>query len=125
MKPNVSLLIYQSPAAQTSLPDLVSEPEFGLGKHHGTSLDCVALASKASRLCHSDHSGAGDGNRWSAGAPCAFRGRDLLDSLLTLANFGACRPPCLAITAVLLRRRSTFGAWLHDSFGINLTSPGP
>ena len=48
-----------------------------------------------------------------------FPGRDLLDSLLTLPMV---LPPTVLgyYLLVLLGRRSTFGAWLHDSFGINL-----
>lgn len=48
-----------------------------------------------------------------------FPGRDLLDSLLTLPMV---LPPTVLgyYLLVLLGRRSTFGIWLHDSFGINL-----
>ena len=48
-----------------------------------------------------------------------FPGRDLLDTLLTLPMV---MPPTVLgyYLLVLLGRRSTFGAWLHDSFGINL-----
>ena len=48
-----------------------------------------------------------------------FPGRDLLDTLLTLPLV---MPPTVLgyYLLVLLGRRSTFGAWLHDSFGINL-----
>lgn len=48
-----------------------------------------------------------------------FPGRNLLDSLLTLPMV---LPPTVLgyYLLVLLGRRSTFGAWLHDSFGINL-----
>ncbi len=48
-----------------------------------------------------------------------FPGRDLLDTLLTLPMV---MPPTVLgyYLLVLVGRRSTFGAWLHDSFGINL-----
>lgn len=48
-----------------------------------------------------------------------FPGRDLLDTLLTLPMV---LPPTVLgyYLLVLLGRRGTFGAWLHDSFGINL-----
>lgn len=48
-----------------------------------------------------------------------FPGRDLLDTLLTLPMV---MPPTVLgyYLLVLLGRRSTFGAWLRDSFGINL-----
>ena len=48
-----------------------------------------------------------------------FPGRELLDTLLTLPMV---MPPTVLgyYLLVLLGRRSTFGAWLHDSFGINL-----
>ncbi|MBA1263734.1 molybdate ABC transporter permease subunit [Stutzerimonas sp. NM35] len=48
-----------------------------------------------------------------------FPGRDLLDTLLTLPMV---LPPTVLgyYLLVLLGRRSTFGAWLQDSFGINL-----
>lgn len=52
-------------------------------------------------------------------ARARFPGRDLLDTLLTLPMV---MPPTVLgyYLLVLLGRRSTFGAWLHDSFGINL-----
>ena len=48
-----------------------------------------------------------------------FPGRELLDTLLTLPMV---MPPTVLgyYLLVLLGRRSTFGAWLHDSFGISL-----
>ncbi len=48
-----------------------------------------------------------------------FPGRDLLDTLLTLPMV---LPPTVLgyYLLVLLGKRGTFGAWLHDSFGINL-----
>lgn len=48
-----------------------------------------------------------------------FPGRDLLDTLLTLPMV---LPPTVLgyYLLVLLGKRSTFGGWLHDSFGINL-----
>lgn len=48
-----------------------------------------------------------------------FIGRDLLDTLLTLPMV---MPPTVLgyYLLVLMGRRSAFGAWLHDSFGINL-----
>ena len=48
-----------------------------------------------------------------------FPGRDLLDTLLTLPMV---LPPTVLgyYLLVLLGKRSTFGAWLQDSFGINL-----
>lgn len=48
-----------------------------------------------------------------------FPGRDLLDTLLTLPMV---MPPTVLgyYLLVLVGRRSAFGAWLHDSFGINL-----
>ena len=48
-----------------------------------------------------------------------FPGRELLDTLLTLPMV---MPPTVLgyYLLVLLGKRSTFGAWLHDSFGINL-----
>lgn len=48
-----------------------------------------------------------------------FLGRDLLDTLLTLPMV---MPPTVLgyYLLVLVGRRSAFGAWLHDSFGINL-----
>ncbi|MBD7977921.1 molybdate ABC transporter permease subunit [Serpens gallinarum] len=52
-------------------------------------------------------------------ARARFPGRDLLDTLLTLPMV---MPPTVLgyYLLVLLGKRSTFGAWLHDSFGINL-----
>jgi molybdate transport system permease protein len=52
-------------------------------------------------------------------ARARFPGRDLLDTLLTLPMV---MPPTVLgyYLLVLLGRRSAFGAWLHDSFGINL-----
>lgn len=52
-------------------------------------------------------------------ASARFPGRDLLDTLLTLPMV---MPPTVLgyYLLVLLGKRSTFGAWLHDSFGINL-----
>ena len=48
-----------------------------------------------------------------------FPGRDLLDTLLTLPMV---MPPTVLgyYLLVLMGRRSWLGAWLHDSFGINL-----
>ncbi len=48
-----------------------------------------------------------------------FPGRDLLDTLLTLPMV---MPPTVLgyYLLVLVGRRSAFGAWLYDSFGINL-----
>ena len=48
-----------------------------------------------------------------------FPGRDLLDTLLTLPMV---LPPTVLgyYLLVLLGRRSTFGAWLQDTFGISL-----
>lgn len=48
-----------------------------------------------------------------------FPGRDLLDTLLTLPMV---LPPTVLgyYLLVLLGKRSAFGGWLHDSFGINL-----
>lgn len=48
-----------------------------------------------------------------------FPGRDLLDTLLTLPMV---MPPTVLgyYLLVLVGRRSAVGAWLHDSFGINL-----
>lgn len=48
-----------------------------------------------------------------------FPGRDLLDTLLTLPMV---LPPTVLgyYLLVLLGKRSTFGAWLHESFSINL-----
>jgi molybdate transport system permease protein len=48
-----------------------------------------------------------------------FRGRDLLDTALTLPMV---MPPTVLgyYLLVLLGRRGTVGAWLHDTFGINL-----
>jgi len=48
-----------------------------------------------------------------------FAGRDLLDTLLTLPMV---MPPTVLgyYLLVLMGRRSWLGAWLHDSFGINL-----
>lgn len=48
-----------------------------------------------------------------------FIGRDLLDTLLTLPMV---MPPTVLgyYLLVLVGRRSAFGAWLYDSFGINL-----
>src|SRR5699024_1904887 len=48
-----------------------------------------------------------------------FPGRDLLDTLLTLPMV---MPPTVLgyYLFVLVGRRSAVGAWLHDSFGINL-----
>jgi molybdate transport system permease protein len=48
-----------------------------------------------------------------------FPGRDLLDTLLTLPMV---MPPTVLgyYLLVLMGRRSGLGAWLHDSFGINL-----
>lgn len=48
-----------------------------------------------------------------------FIGRDLLDTMLTLPMV---MPPTVLgyYLLVLMGRRSAFGAWLHDSFGINL-----
>ncbi|WP_313224494.1 molybdate ABC transporter permease subunit [Stutzerimonas nitrititolerans] len=48
-----------------------------------------------------------------------FPGRELLDTLLTLPMV---MPPTVLgyYLLVLMGKRSTFGAWLHDSFGINL-----
>lgn len=52
-------------------------------------------------------------------ARARFPGRDLLDTLLTLPMV---MPPTVLgyYLLVLLGKRSSFGAWLHDSFGINL-----
>lgn len=48
-----------------------------------------------------------------------FFGRDLLDTLLTLPMV---MPPTVLgyYLLVLMGRRSAFGAWLYDTFGINL-----
>ncbi|WP_313498217.1 molybdate ABC transporter permease subunit [Stutzerimonas nitrititolerans] len=48
-----------------------------------------------------------------------FPGRELLDTLLTLPMV---MPPTVLgyYLLVLMGKRSTFGAWLHESFGINL-----
>ncbi len=48
-----------------------------------------------------------------------FPGRDLLDTLLTLPMV---MPPTVLgyYLLVLVGRRSAFGAWLYDTFGINL-----
>ena len=48
-----------------------------------------------------------------------FFGRDVLDTLLTLPMV---MPPTVLgyYLLVLMGRRSTFGAWLYDGFGINL-----
>lgn len=48
-----------------------------------------------------------------------FFGRDVLDTLLTLPMV---MPPTVLgyYLLVLVGRRSAFGAWLYDSFGINL-----
>lgn len=48
-----------------------------------------------------------------------FPGRDLLDTILTLPMV---MPPTVLgyYLLVLMGRRSWFGAWLYDSFGINL-----
>ena len=48
-----------------------------------------------------------------------FFGRDVLDTLLTLPMV---MPPTVLgyYLLVLVGRRSSFGAWLYDSFGINL-----
>lgn len=48
-----------------------------------------------------------------------FPGRDLLDTLLTLPMV---MPPTVLgyYLLVLVGRRSAFGSWLYDSFGINL-----
>jgi molybdate transport system permease protein len=48
-----------------------------------------------------------------------FRGRDLLDTVLTLPMV---MPPTVLgyYLLVLLGRRGAVGAWLHDTFGINL-----
>lgn len=48
-----------------------------------------------------------------------FPGRNLLDTLLTLPMV---MPPTVLgyYLLVLIGRRSTFGSWLHDTFGINL-----
>lgn len=48
-----------------------------------------------------------------------FPGRDLIDTLLTLPMV---MPPTVLgyYLLVLIGRKSTFGAWLYDSFGINL-----
>lgn len=48
-----------------------------------------------------------------------FPGRDLLDTILTLPMV---MPPTVLgyYLLVLVGRNSPFGAWLHDSFGINL-----
>jgi molybdate transport system permease protein len=52
-------------------------------------------------------------------ARARFRGRDLLDTLLTLPMV---MPPTVLgyYLLVLLGRQSAFGAWLQDTFGINL-----
>ena len=48
-----------------------------------------------------------------------FPGRDLLDTLLTLPMV---MPPTVLgyYLLVLVGRRSAFGSWLYDTFGINL-----
>lgn len=48
-----------------------------------------------------------------------FPGRDLLDTLLTLPMV---MPPTVLgyYLLVLIGRRSTFGSWLHDTFGVTL-----
>ena len=48
-----------------------------------------------------------------------FPGRDLIDTLLTLPMV---MPPTVLgyYLLVLIGRKSTFGAWLYDSFGVNL-----
>src|SRR5690606_942141 len=52
-------------------------------------------------------------------ARARFRGRDLLDTLLALPMV---MPPTVLgySLLVLLGRQSAFGAWLQDTFGINL-----
>lgn len=52
-------------------------------------------------------------------ARARFPGRDLLDTLLTLPMV---MPPTVLgyYLLVLIGRRSAFGSWLHDTFGINL-----
>lgn len=52
-------------------------------------------------------------------ARARFPGRDLLDTLLTLPMV---MPPTVLgyYLLVLLGRQSAFGAWLQDTFGINL-----